>query len=60
MSVCLIWIEEYIRKFEDDEDDYRYEEVPVEDFYENGNKNRINNFLFSSNHFWFFVLFLFF
>ena len=27
-------IEEYIRKFEDDDDDYKYEEVPVDDFYE--------------------------
>ena len=27
------WIEEYIRQLDDE---YNYEEVPVEDFYENG------------------------
>lgn len=35
-SALIFKTEEYIRKFEDDDDDYKYEEVPVEDFYENG------------------------
>ncbi len=32
-NLILFKIEEYIRQFDDD---YNYEEVPVEDFYENG------------------------